>query len=130
MKEAIRLAGANGGWLLALGIALVAIVVSTYAYNVVQKAENAAVEPVAKEINAALGLGLITGSCPDGWSHSNITDAHAAGETCFRDPWVVVMYPPPNDKKANYGFNTADPTGVTVPCREIPGWPEGWCVDE
>src|SRR3990167_9699734 len=85
MREAIRLAGANGGWLLALGLALVAIVVSTYAYNVVQKAENSIVEPVAKSLN------IVAGRCPNGWKDVSAEDEHALVKSCERDGWLVVL---------------------------------------
>jgi hypothetical protein len=116
----LRLALSNGGGLLAMAAIIATMLITAYVMNPVKVADDQA-EGVARSV------GVIEGRCPHGWSHNAIAD-HVVSETCSKGNIVVTLYPPPLDKKANYGLDTMDPNGREIACRDIPGWPEDRCA--
>jgi len=64
--DKIIYAGREGGWALALIVAVAAVVMTTYAWNPVHTVENSVVEPIA----ASIGISSPAGDyqCPDGWT--------------------------------------------------------------
>ena len=111
----------EGGWLIALAVALLALFMAWLAMNPVEEAADHVVAPVARSV------GIIEGRCPSGWEHNYFAD-HVVAETCSKGSITVTLYP--YLKKANYGLDTRGGDGTTtIPCKEIPDWPESWCLE-
>ena len=99
------------------------VIAATYAYNIVKKFENVAVEPAGREIGVFAPIEKL---CPSGWKNTTTESEHGFVPSCSQGGWLVIVHP---DGKFNYGLHEVTP-GVFAPNFEfeagkVPGWPVG-----
>lgn len=106
----MRGALSNFGWLVALVVALVALVVASYT-----KPAQIVVDPVAESV------GLVSRTCPLGWKNVSVNDEHALVKSCENNGWLVVLT---EDGEFNYGVQLDTPGAFFITNPEgVPGWP-------
>ena len=104
----------EGGWLIALAVALLALFVAWLAYNPVEEGADHVLAPVARSV------GILPSLCKSGWEDVSSRDEHTRISSCKRDGWLVVL---DEDGKFQHGVELDTP-GATFKFRpeEVPDW--------
>lgn len=110
--DKVILAGKEGGWVLALIVALTALALA--ALTEVNPVEEAA-KPVVSVLAPAAS------QCPSGWSDVSERDSHGQVLACERNGWLVILNP---DRSFSHGFQVDTPGAeFKFSPAEVPGWP-------
>lgn len=109
-----RRAGPVGFLLGALFFGLLAFAIASAGANPVNEASDHVAEPVGRAV------GILAGTCPDGWSDESVRDEHARAKTCKRGDWLVSLR---DDGSFDHAWqdNTAGATFIEDPTK-VPGW--------
>ena len=118
----LKLALANGGFLLLAAGILGAFFFAAYLFNPVKEVEEHVVEPAARGIGLSPDLG-----CHDGWEGDQVADdaEEHVQSSCTRNDWIVYLtsegkfwraLPPP-------GISVqVGPDGFVIDPQAVPGW--------
>lgn len=104
----------NGGWLLALAVALLALAVAAWLANPVEEAADHVVAPVARE------AGILPSRCPSGWKDTTERDEHTRVFSCLKDDWLVIL---DQDGKFQHAVQLDTPgANFVFDSTQVPGW--------
>ena len=114
--EHIRAAGREGGWALALIVAVAALFLAWLAaVNPVQQAADHVVAPVGRSV------GILASRCPGGWDDLSERVGDAEVFICAKGNWRVILKP--DGKTFDHAVELNRPEAEIIEeAGRVPGW--------